>query len=96
MRIGGLDPSFSSSGLSRRERGGPFLVRAVNVRSDGQVRLVFSLQKRPFERSDGELPSSFEQRVHVMLHRIGVTKVLSSEGKKKPVRDGDMALGVGL
>ncbi|XP_066492897.1 capping protein, Arp2/3 and myosin-I linker protein 2 [Tiliqua scincoides] len=47
-------------------------------------------RKRPFERSDGELPSSFEQRVHVMLHRIGVTKVLSSEGKKKQSKDGEI------
>ncbi|KAJ6666019.1 hypothetical protein lerEdw1_000923 [Lerista edwardsae] len=47
-------------------------------------------KKRPFERSDGELPSSFEQRVHVMLQRIGVTKVLSSEGKKKQSKDGEI------
>ncbi|EMP28836.1 Leucine-rich repeat-containing protein 16C [Chelonia mydas] len=43
-------------------------------------------KRQPFEKSDGEIPNSFEQRVHVMLHRIGVTKVLSSEGKKKQVR----------
>uniref|UniRef100_A0A670IJT9 Capping protein regulator and myosin 1 linker 2 n=1 Tax=Podarcis muralis TaxID=64176 RepID=A0A670IJT9_PODMU len=47
-------------------------------------------KKRPFEKSDGELPSSFEQRVHVMLHRIGVTKVLSTEGKKKQSKDGEI------
>nr|XP_056718340.1 capping protein, Arp2/3 and myosin-I linker protein 2 [Euleptes europaea] len=47
-------------------------------------------KKRLFERSDGELPSSFEQRVHVMLHRIGVTKVLPSEGKKKQNKDGEI------
>ncbi|XP_058011396.1 capping protein, Arp2/3 and myosin-I linker protein 2 [Ahaetulla prasina] len=47
-------------------------------------------KKRSFEKSDGELPSSFEQRVHVMLHRIGVTKVLSSEGKKKQNKDGEI------
>ncbi|XP_026574906.1 capping protein, Arp2/3 and myosin-I linker protein 2-like [Pseudonaja textilis] len=47
-------------------------------------------KKRSFEKSDGELPSSFEQRVHVMLHRIGVTKVLSSEGKKKQSKDGEI------
>ncbi|KAH0619572.1 hypothetical protein JD844_000294 [Phrynosoma platyrhinos] len=41
------------------------------------------LAKRPFEKSDGEMPVSFEHRVHVMLQRIGVTKVLSSEGKNK-------------
>uniref|UniRef100_A0A8C3SZB4 CARMIL C-terminal domain-containing protein n=1 Tax=Chelydra serpentina TaxID=8475 RepID=A0A8C3SZB4_CHESE len=43
-------------------------------------------KRRHLEKSDGEIPNSFEQRVHVMLHRIGVTKVLSSEGKKKQVR----------
>ncbi|KAG6927823.1 capping protein regulator and myosin 1 linker 2 [Chelydra serpentina] len=42
-------------------------------------------RRRHLEKSDGEIPNSFEQRVHVMLHRIGVTKVLSSEGKKKQV-----------
>uniref|UniRef100_A0ACB8EA63 Uncharacterized protein n=1 Tax=Sphaerodactylus townsendi TaxID=933632 RepID=A0ACB8EA63_9SAUR len=47
-------------------------------------------KKRLFERSDGELPSSFEQRVHVMLHRIGVTKVLPSENKKKQNKDGEI------
>nr|XP_008115887.2 PREDICTED: F-actin-uncapping protein RLTPR [Anolis carolinensis] len=47
-------------------------------------------KKRPLERSDGELPNSFEQRVQVMLHRIGVTKVLSSEGKKKQSKDGEI------
>uniref|UniRef100_A0A6J0V2F1 Capping protein, Arp2/3 and myosin-I linker protein 2 isoform X2 n=1 Tax=Pogona vitticeps TaxID=103695 RepID=A0A6J0V2F1_9SAUR len=47
-------------------------------------------KKRPFEKSDVELPSSFEQRVHVMLHRIGVTKVLTSEGKKKQSKDGEI------
>ncbi|KAJ7311941.1 hypothetical protein JRQ81_006262 [Phrynocephalus forsythii] len=44
-------------------------------------------EKRSFGKTDVELPSSFEQRVHVMLHRIGVTKVLSSEPKKKQVNN---------
>ncbi|XP_077166863.1 capping protein, Arp2/3 and myosin-I linker protein 2 [Paroedura picta] len=47
-------------------------------------------KKSLFERSDGELPTSFEQRVHVMLHRIGVTKALPSEGKKKQSKDGEI------
>lgn len=42
-------------------------------------------QKRHLEKSDGELPNSFEQRVHVMLHRMGVTKGLAAEGKKQQV-----------
>ncbi|XP_043351322.1 capping protein, Arp2/3 and myosin-I linker protein 2 isoform X2 [Dermochelys coriacea] len=47
-------------------------------------------KRQPFEKSDGEIPNSFEQRVHVMLHRIGVTKVLSSEGKKKQSKEGEI------
>ncbi|KAM9122103.1 capping protein, Arp2/3 and myosin-I linker protein 2 isoform 2-T2 [Pangshura tecta] len=47
-------------------------------------------KRRHLEKSDGEIPSSFEQRVHVMLHRIGVTKVLSSEGKKKQSKEGEI------
>ncbi|XP_074865217.1 capping protein, Arp2/3 and myosin-I linker protein 2 [Carettochelys insculpta] len=42
------------------------------------------------EKSDGELPNSFEQRVQGMLHRIRVTKVLSSEGKKKQSKEGEI------
>lgn len=45
-----------------------------------------ALQKRHLEKSDGELPNSFEQRVHIMLHRMGVTKGLVSESKKQQVR----------
>ncbi|XP_034644159.1 capping protein, Arp2/3 and myosin-I linker protein 2 [Trachemys scripta elegans] len=47
-------------------------------------------KRRHLEKSDGEIPSSFEQRVHVMLHRIGVTKVLSSDGKKKQSKEGEI------
>ncbi|XP_067390497.1 capping protein, Arp2/3 and myosin-I linker protein 2 [Emydura macquarii macquarii] len=47
-------------------------------------------KKRHFEKSEGEIPNSFEQRVHVMLHRIGVAKVLSSEGKKKQSKEGEI------
>ncbi|XP_074917416.1 capping protein, Arp2/3 and myosin-I linker protein 2 isoform X1 [Chelonoidis abingdonii] len=47
-------------------------------------------KRRHLEKSDGEISSSFEQRVHVMLHRIGVTKVLSSEGKKKQSKEGEI------
>lgn len=45
-----------------------------------------ALQKRHLEKSDGELPNSFEQRVHIMLHRMGVTKGLVTESKKQQVR----------
>uniref|UniRef100_A0A8C2THI2 Capping protein regulator and myosin 1 linker 2 n=1 Tax=Coturnix japonica TaxID=93934 RepID=A0A8C2THI2_COTJA len=50
---------------------------ALGVRQD---------KKRHLEKSDGELPNSFEQRVHIMLHRMGVTKGLVSESKKQQVR----------
>ncbi|NXX17832.1 CARL2 protein, partial [Podargus strigoides] len=40
-------------------------------------------KKRHLEKSEGELPGSFEQRVQVMLHRIGVTKGPATEGKKQ-------------
>ncbi|KAF1434359.1 Capping protein, Arp2/3 and myosin-I linker protein 2, partial [Spheniscus demersus] len=42
-------------------------------------------KKRHLEKSEGELPGSFEQRVQVMLHRIGVTKGPATEGKKQQV-----------
>lgn len=51
-----------------------------------------ALQKRHLEKSDGELPNSFEQRVHVMLHRMGVTKGLVTESKKQQVRQ-ELPLG---
>ncbi|XP_053934283.1 capping protein, Arp2/3 and myosin-I linker protein 2 isoform X3 [Cuculus canorus] len=42
-------------------------------------------KKRHLEKSEGELPGSFEQRVQVMLHRIGVTKGPAAESKKQQV-----------
>ncbi|KAM8799266.1 capping protein, Arp2/3 and myosin-I linker protein 2 [Eudromia elegans] len=47
-------------------------------------------KKRPLEKSDGELPNSFEQRVHLMLHRMGVTKGLAPEGKKQQNKDSEI------
>ncbi|XP_069460601.1 capping protein, Arp2/3 and myosin-I linker protein 2-like [Ambystoma mexicanum] len=47
-------------------------------------------KKRHSEKGDGEIYHTFEQRVHVMLHRIGVTRVLSSETKKKQAKDGEI------
>uniref|UniRef100_A0A8C3JT11 Capping protein regulator and myosin 1 linker 2 n=1 Tax=Calidris pygmaea TaxID=425635 RepID=A0A8C3JT11_9CHAR len=52
---------------------------ALGVRQD---------KKRHLEKSEGELPGSFEQRVQVMLHRIGVTKGPAAEGKKQQVGRG--------
>lgn len=51
-------------------------------------RAVSVLQKRQLEKSEGELPASFEQRMQVMLHRIGVTKGPAAEGKKQQVGSG--------
>ncbi|KAJ7426403.1 Leucine-rich repeat-containing protein 16B [Willisornis vidua] len=45
-------------------------------------------KKRHLEKSEGELSSSFEQRMQVMLHRIGVTKGPAAESKKQQVGTG--------
>ncbi|KAM7100988.1 LOW QUALITY PROTEIN: capping protein, Arp2/3 and myosin-I linker protein 2 [Ciconia maguari] len=47
-------------------------------------------KKRHLEKSEGELPGSFEQRVQVMLHRIGVTKGPAIEGKKQQSKDSEI------
>ncbi|XP_018113233.2 capping protein, Arp2/3 and myosin-I linker protein 2 isoform X2 [Xenopus laevis] len=47
-------------------------------------------KKRHCEKMDGEACHTFEHRVQSMLHRIGVTRVLSSEIKKKQNKDGDI------
>ncbi|KAF1504658.1 Capping protein, Arp2/3 and myosin-I linker protein 2, partial [Eudyptula minor] len=47
-------------------------------------------KKRHLEKSEGELPGSFEQRVQVMLHRIGVTKGPATEGKKQQSKDSEI------
>ncbi|XP_075571179.1 capping protein, Arp2/3 and myosin-I linker protein 2 [Pelecanus crispus] len=47
-------------------------------------------KKRHLEKSEGELPGSFEQRMQVMLHRIGVTKGLATDGKKQQNKDSEI------
>ncbi|NXS40948.1 CARL2 protein, partial [Balaeniceps rex] len=47
-------------------------------------------KKRHLEKSEGELPGSFEQRVQVMLHRIGVTKGPAADGKKQQNKDNEI------
>ncbi|NXW04819.1 CARL2 protein, partial [Fregetta grallaria] len=47
-------------------------------------------KKRHLEKSEGELPGSFEQRVQVMLHRIGVTKGPATDGKKQQSKDSEI------
>ncbi|NXJ65264.1 CARL2 protein, partial [Rostratula benghalensis] len=47
-------------------------------------------KKRHLEKSEGELPGSFEHRMQVMLHRIGVTKGPAAEGKKQQSKDNEI------
>ncbi|NXL04269.1 CARL2 protein, partial [Mesembrinibis cayennensis] len=47
-------------------------------------------KKRHLEKSEGELPGSFEQRMQVMLHRIGVTKGPTAESKKQQSKDSEI------
>ncbi|KAM9268865.1 LOW QUALITY PROTEIN: capping protein, Arp2/3 and myosin-I linker protein 2 [Cariama cristata] len=47
-------------------------------------------KKRHLERSEGELPGSFEQRMQVMLHRIGVTRGPAADSKKQQSKDSEI------
>uniref|UniRef100_A0A5F9CKH4 Capping protein regulator and myosin 1 linker 2 n=1 Tax=Oryctolagus cuniculus TaxID=9986 RepID=A0A5F9CKH4_RABIT len=48
-------------------------------------------KRRPLERGDTELAPSFEQRVQVMLQRIGVSRGSGGvEGKRKQSKDGEI------
>ncbi|CAK6436694.1 unnamed protein product [Pipistrellus nathusii] len=48
-------------------------------------------KRRPLERGETELTPSFEQRVQVMLQRIGVSRGSgSAEGKRKQSKDGEI------
>uniref|UniRef100_F6QSM2 Capping protein regulator and myosin 1 linker 2 n=1 Tax=Equus caballus TaxID=9796 RepID=F6QSM2_HORSE len=48
-------------------------------------------KRRPLERGDTELAPSFEQRVQVMLQRIGMSRGSgSAEGKRKQSKDGEI------
>ncbi|KAM5295897.1 capping protein, Arp2/3 and myosin-I linker protein 2 isoform 3-T3 [Glossophaga mutica] len=48
-------------------------------------------KRRPLERGDTELAPSFEQRVQVMLQRIGVSRGSgSAEGRRKQSKDGEI------
>lgn len=57
------------------------------MRAGGSLLLrYFCPQRRPLERGDTELAPSFEQRVQVMLQRIGVSRGSgSADGKRKQV-----------
>ncbi|XP_037371809.1 capping protein, Arp2/3 and myosin-I linker protein 2 [Talpa occidentalis] len=48
-------------------------------------------KRRPLERGETELAPSFEQRVQVMLQRIGVSRSSgAAEGKRKQSKDGEI------
>ncbi|PNJ61313.1 CARMIL2 isoform 11, partial [Pongo abelii] len=48
-------------------------------------------KRRPLERGETELAPSFEQRVQVMLQRIGVSRGSGgAEGKRKQSKDGEI------
>ncbi|XP_055992655.1 capping protein, Arp2/3 and myosin-I linker protein 2 [Sorex fumeus] len=48
-------------------------------------------KRRPLERGETEVAPSFEQRVQVMLQRIGVSRSSgSTEGKRKQSKDGEI------
>ncbi|NXR14790.1 CARL2 protein, partial [Semnornis frantzii] len=54
---------------------------ALGVRQD---------KRRQLEKSDGELPSAFEQRMQLMLHRIGVTKGPAADSKRQQSKDSEI------
>ncbi|NXP76254.1 CARL2 protein, partial [Ramphastos sulfuratus] len=47
-------------------------------------------KRRQLEKSDGELPSAFEQRMQLMLHRIGVTKGPAADSKRQQSKDSEI------
>ncbi|XP_028665249.2 capping protein, Arp2/3 and myosin-I linker protein 2 isoform X5 [Erpetoichthys calabaricus] len=57
---------------------------------DEEESLAASHGKKLSEKGSAEGPQTFEQKVHIMLHRIGVTKVLSSDTKKNQNKDGEL------
>ncbi|NXD74454.1 CARL2 protein, partial [Eolophus roseicapillus] len=54
---------------------------ALGVRQD---------KKRQLEKSEGELPGSFEHCMQVMLHHISITKGPAAEGKKQQSEDSEI------
>ncbi|MBZ3891002.1 Leucine-rich repeat-containing protein 16C [Sciurus carolinensis] len=61
------------------------------TKGSGLSRHLSLSQRRPLERGDTELAPSFEQRVQVMLQRIGVSRGSGgAEGKRKQSKDGEI------
>ncbi|XP_057567879.1 capping protein, Arp2/3 and myosin-I linker protein 2 isoform X2 [Hippopotamus amphibius kiboko] len=94
---GGAEGGTSSPDPTRRSR--PRYTRESKAYSmillpaeEEETTLVARADKRrPLERGDTELAPSFEQRVQVMLQRIGVSRGSgSAEGKRKQSKDGEI------
>ncbi|XP_029782415.1 capping protein, Arp2/3 and myosin-I linker protein 2 isoform X1 [Suricata suricatta] len=94
---GGAEGGTSSPDLARRSR--PRYTRESKAYSmillpaEEEEEMLGSRpdKRRPLERGDTELAPSFEQRVQVMLQRIGVSRGSgSAEGKRKQSKDGEI------
>ncbi|MBV94465.1 Capping protein, Arp2/3 and myosin-I linker protein 2, partial [Eschrichtius robustus] len=93
---GGADGGTSSPDPTRRSR--PRYTRESKAYSmillpaeEEETTLGARPDKQPLERGDTELAPTFEQRVQVMLQRIGVSRGSgSAEGKRKQSKDGEI------
>ncbi|MGH0146407.1 UNVERIFIED_CONTAM: hypothetical protein FKN15_045112 [Acipenser sinensis] len=82
------DRKLKPSRRSLREGKSQSLILLPGV--DADENLPGNHGKKHFsDKAAAEGAQTFEQKVHVMLHRIGVTKVLSSDPKKNEVRQED-------
>ncbi|XP_033263561.2 capping protein, Arp2/3 and myosin-I linker protein 2 isoform X9 [Orcinus orca] len=93
---GGAEGGTSSPDPTRRSR--PRYTRESKAYSmillpaeEEETTLGARTDKQPLERGDTELAPTFEQRVQVMLQRIGVSRGSgSAEGKRKQSKDGEI------
>ncbi|XP_036690602.1 capping protein, Arp2/3 and myosin-I linker protein 2 isoform X2 [Balaenoptera musculus] len=93
---GGAEGGTSSPDPTRRSR--PRYTRESKAYSmillpaeEEETTLGARPDKQPLERGDTELAPTFEQRVQVMLQRIGVSRGSgSAEGKRKQSKDGEI------
>ncbi|XP_032470292.1 capping protein, Arp2/3 and myosin-I linker protein 2 isoform X2 [Phocoena sinus] len=93
---GGAEGGTSSPDPTRRSR--PRYTRESKAYSmillpaeEEETTLGARPDKQPLERGDTELAPTFEQRVQVMLQRIGMSRGSgSAEGKRKQSKDGEI------
>ncbi|XP_075044908.1 capping protein, Arp2/3 and myosin-I linker protein 2 [Mixophyes fleayi] len=77
-----IRPRYSREGKSQS---------LILLSADDEESLGIKQEKRKHcEKTEGEVCNTFEHRVHSMLHRIGVIRVLSSDVKKKQSKDGEI------